>query len=244
MVFALILIVNFLSLAYKKVTITCYLFDPCGGCSVEENPCKACETETLYRNKYLGIIDSTGLAQRVDFRLYNTLYDKNLKAYQTDMQRLGFSSDIMPVMSINGIVLEGDKEISERMEAVIKDTLFLPSLMLPNKEKKGETEIKDIIILFKTTGCEDCNELENFINETIPESLKNKFIEFDITEDNNYERFRDYCVVYDANTEYLVPAIFVNEHCLVGSDQIEEYIISNVKETTEFYTKVLTDELY
>lgn len=229
----------------EKTTVVCYLYDPCGGCDKNE-PCKVCEVENFYRAKYKGLLIDAGLGDRVDFALHNTLYEHNREDYLKKIEQYNVPTDTMPVMFIGSTVLIGDSAITQEMVDTIRSLSLIDRIVALSfglrSDDKAEFTPQDYIVYFKSETCEDCKAAASFFENQLPHSIYQKILIYDIMQQPNSELLHLYGERYNANPDCMIPCVFVNDLCLVGSEEIIMYFEDFVSESSVFSTEVLTVE--
>lgn len=229
----------------RKVQITAYVYDPCGGCFTEENPCKPCTVEIRLYNYLKTAIEAAGVTHRTEYQVYNLLYEK----HRTELNRIQRENrknepEEFPLVFIDGQPLSGWDELQESFIPIIRKKAYGPfsglftgpeAPQMISLEPDGENRI----VYFKSPDCVQCGLVENFIQilqERLPE---NSFAidTYDVLQPENIDIMEAYCLEYELDPDMLMtPVVFIGKTVLEGSDEIETFLELKILQGDGFLT--------
>ena len=214
----------------RKVQVTAYLYDSCGGCFTEENPCKPCTVEIRMYNYLQKTIEAADMTQKVEYQVYNLLYEK----YRTELNQLqgGSASVEYPLVFVDGQSLSGWDELKESLIPVIRKKAYGPfSGLFADPEVLQmislEPDGKNRIAYFKSPGCAQCELAESYFQILEGKLSGNSFIidTYDVSQMENTDIMEAYCREYELDPDMLMtPVVFVGKTVLEGSDEIEIFL--------------------
>ena len=213
----------------NKVKVDCFVYDPCGGCFSDNNPCKPCNV-VLEMEKYLfNKVDELGLREAADIHVYNVMYDIQKDLLMGRVQP-GLEFDY-PVLFVNDTALFGWNQINERF-----DELLLQMVRArPNRSVKRDNSInvtyvhekteKPVAIYFKRQDCRSCKKTEEYFAQKGNFKGLCEVLIYNIENEENTRLFEEYRKEYGVNLETAgAPMIFIGDTFLEGYEEIETFL--------------------
>lgn len=212
----------------SQVVIDGFVYDSCGGCFTENNPCKPCKVVLELEGYLSAELARLGIEEGCRIQVHNLLYDeqKELLSERLPDERPGEMA--YPVLFLDDEALCGWDEIRER---------FVPAILVKmGKEDPGtvsgtEKEIDlvrtegDRIVYFKMSTCASCVKTKDCLDEVLSKYENVDLITWDMEDQGNLALFRAYCRMYDVDAEELsVPAVFIGDRCLEGYEEISLFL--------------------
>ena len=205
----------------QKTPVALYVFDSCGGCSVQ-NPCKPCTLFIEQTNKYLRILAENNLRDKTDFRPYNIYMINDEEAYKSHMAAIGLEeAPALPAMLVGGMIISGRDELDKLADAVRAERHFIPLLKqflkvsAKEKIKMGIYDMKTIVN-FSLPYCEDCIKTDSFL-ESLPGI---KVIKIDPSDAAGRILYERYCKTYGVPVnDYAVPRLFIQKSSILGFEE-------------------------
>lgn len=229
----LLIVCGAVMMVKTPVPVEYYMLDQCGGCSVTDHPCNICSGERQERITIEEMLESAGVKNQVDFKLYNVLYsfykDKLAQVLQTEIVPQDME---YPVVLVGNTLLLGKGEIEKKfISSIQKEGTFLKKLeRIFRKDSISWKDGKMIpnIVFFTMNGCKDCEEAKEWLKELdsrLNGELLKEFSYCEVgEEENNWEMLKKVYILYGREQESLwVPTIVVNGQCLIGMDEIAEF---------------------
>ena len=223
----------------EKLSIDCYLYDPCGGCFAETGPCKPCVVEREYIGKYNKLLEDNKLARKVKLNVYNVLYPFYNSMYLNRLIETGAeSAETYPIIFIDDKYFIKDEQIEDEMIEYIKQNTTilytikraLNRVLIKDTQPSIDFEIKDEISYFSSEYCSECKKVDELFYKTSDDNIKKiskKIEKYDISDEKNMQLLKLTLEQYGTDVkEITVPTVFINNNCLVGYDEIADYFDS------------------
>lgn len=214
--------------ASPQIRIEGFVYDSCGGCFTQNNPCKPCKV-VLELEAYLSSeLARLGMEEECDVKVYNLLYDEPKELLSARLLEREPGRMEYPVLFLNDAVLYGWEQIRQKLAPTL---LEYGRKTDPGASALHETEIllerseSDIVIYFKMKSCGSCKKTQEYLDGLFQRYGHVRLLTMDIEEHRNLEIFQAYCRMYDANAETMsVPAIFIGDRYLEGCDEISLFL--------------------
>ncbi len=185
-----------------------FLYDPCGGCNVENGPCKPCEVELKYNQKFAAYVRENGLTD-VRFDVYNIRYPEYRKRMERRLAEHNVDeSSVYPICFIGKTVLVGDNEIDSGLDEAVSAAARIV-------EQKKEFATINEPVYFAGKYCASCKKLDQLLKDN-----NIKHTKYYIEDDDNGALLQEFFALYGVSVETTVPAVFMGDKVLTELDDI------------------------
>lgn len=211
--------------------IEIFVLDMTGACTALEVSCKEEVLMLETHNEYKGILKAAGL-EHLPMQVYNFRYPSvraKLETYADELEN--YLNKPYPLIFINGTF---EKNMVRSPGSFYQG--LLPYLNAADKTKleaylsdlqavQAEAGIVDQMFYFTRDNCPYCVKIEPFLEAYEDE----RFVTYDLGDEENREFYLEMLELYGypagpGQPSTLVPAIFVNDAYLRGTQQIRDYL--------------------
>lgn len=218
----------------RRVQVTAYIYDSCGGCFTGENPCKPCTVEMRLRDYLQKTLNAENLTERTEYHVRNLLYEK----YQTELNRIreDHKEDLMeeyPLVFVDGQPLAGWDVLRESLVPTIRRKIYGPFSVFFSETAEPEAILLEPdgvnrIVYFKSPGCAQCEQVEDYFRELRESMTGSDTFEIeilDVSQTENIDMMEAYCLEYELEPDLLMtPTVFIGKTVLEGKDEIEIFL--------------------
>lgn len=215
----------------KLPRIEIYVLDMTGACTANEVSCKEEILLNETNNEYKGLLKAAGL-DHLPMQVYNIRYPSVMAKLEDQKDELkDYLNKPYPLIFIDGVfeknMVRSPGSFYQGLLPHLndEDQAKLEAHMSALQEKQAEAGIADQIFYFTRDNCPYCVEIAPFLEEYQDE----RFVTIDLGDEDNrylYLRMLELYGYPDGPDQpsTLVPAIFVNDAYLRGTQQIRDYL--------------------
>ncbi len=223
----------------KLPTIEIYVLDMTGACTALEVSCKEEILLSETHNEYKSLLKAAGL-EHLPMQVYNIRYPSVMAKLEDQKDALkDYLNKPYPLIFINGAfeknMVRSPGSFYQGLLPHLneEDQSSLESHMADLLEEQAEAGVVDQIFYFTRDNCPYCVKIEPFL-ETYKDD---RFVTYDLGDEDNRELYLKMLELYGypagpGQPSTLVPAIFVNDAYLRGTQQIRDYLPQ--LDTTQF----------
>ena len=214
--------------ASLPIRIDGYVYDSCGGCFTQDNPCKPCKV-VLELEAYLSSeLARLGIEGECTVKVYNLLFDEPRKLFSDRLFEHDSGSMEYPVLFLNDTALYGWEQIKKDFAPILLEysgKVAPGTSALHEKEILLEKSESDIVVYFKMKSCGSCENTQEYLDRLFQRYGHVRLLTMDIEEQGNLEIFQAYCRMYGTDADTMsVPAIFIGNRSLEGYDEISLFL--------------------
>ncbi len=189
-----------------------------------------------------------------ELKSYNVFHEEDKKVFDTEMERLGISDNLMdvfssPILTVNGKAYYGTEEIGRNLrEAYLtagEDLFELGRGVYDPLEEKTFTELLSsypieknhaVCVYFHRIGCPECIDLNNDFMDSLPESVTIdgkdypvQVIRINTRSGKNGVVIQKFFEAYNVPEEdQMVPIVFTKSGYLAGYDAISAGLLESL----------------
>lgn len=231
----------------RKVNIDCFVYDPCGGCFSDNNPCKPCKVVLEMEQFFFNKIDEFELREVSDINVYNTMYDYNKDLLKTKVQP-GLEVEY-PVLFVNDTALFGWNQINMHFdELLLKATRVKPNHSIRTDNATDvyyvqEKTEKPVAVYFKRQGCRSCKKTEEYLARKDNFNGLCEILTYNLENVDDVRLFEEYCKSYGVDLETAgAPMIFIGDSFLEGFDEIYTFLEVYIESGYGIKTCIIKDK--
>ena len=235
----------------SSVGIVIYAYDLSGGCTDQRVTCKEEKVVTDTYSHYSRLLSNADLSDKVSLDVRNLRHQYVLDELHSlaDPELEAHINLPYPIVIVNGRYEVNMDKSPGSFYSILKNYLDpidrqrVDKSIQSLRSAEGDGQVGDYIIYFTRDNCPYCVKVEEHLQRHRGE----RYIQYDLGDEKNITRYRQYLEAYgygveDEQPSTMVPAIFINDVYLRGSQRVADYM-STIREDTELKTLVIKDLL-
>lgn len=214
----------------EKITLDGYVYDSCGGCFSNKNPCKPCQVVKELEAYLYGALDQYDLRDSFSLEVHNLLYDEEQTALEERLPGVTLGEEQYPVVFIGDRLLCGWDEIKKDIGSVLRQISGKETATaMPAASEKIELVQAEepTVVYFMMTSCRSCKEAGAYLDTLREKEDAFTLQTFNMEDSESVAVFQEYCSKYGLNTEETyVPVVFIGDKSLEGTEEIKTFLES------------------
>ncbi len=207
------------------------------------NACGSCNPEDEFYKKYNDLIGGADQDIEVKFKLFNTFKTYGSEEFDKfcDMYNVPEGKRSTPLLFIEDVYLEGEKEINQNLKKVFLEVKQEISNTLSSSQGDLDYDYRTVIDYFYIANCDECVEVESFlekINKSYTVSKDNGSVftrvvinKYNAAEPESLARIKElFKEYYIPHNDQKIPIVFIGDRYLSGAEAVKDELVRLIKE--------------